>query len=50
MIREIICLIGLLLLGYGLYLIQPAYGYIVDGAILILLALFGIKDGAAKDI
>jgi hypothetical protein len=47
-IREIVCVIGLFLLGYGLFLISPAYAFIVDGAILVLLGLFGIKDGPTK--
>ena len=50
MIREIVCIVGLVMLGYGLYLIAPAYAFIVDGIILLMLGLFGIKDGSAKNL
>lgn len=41
-IREIIILIGLIALGYGLYLEHPASAFIVDGAILIAIGVFGV--------
>ncbi len=43
MIRDAVALIGMLSLGYGLYLIVPAYAFIVDGAILILMSVFGVS-------
>lgn len=41
-IREIIILTGLISLGYGLYLEHPPLAFIVDGAILSAMGIFGV--------
>lgn len=40
--RELIILTGLISLGYGLYLEHPPLAFIVDGAILSAIGIFGV--------
>ena len=44
-IRDLFLIVGLAMLGYGLYLLRPWLGFSVPGAIMILLSLFvGKRD------
>jgi len=40
--REMIGVIGLVLLGAGLYIERPSLAFIVDGSILAAVAVFGV--------
>lgn len=42
--RDLILLIGLGLLAYGAWLVFPPAGFIVPGAILSSVAIFGVRS------
>lgn len=41
--RDVLCLAGVGLIGYGAWLIEPAYGFIAPGVILTAVAVFGVR-------
>jgi len=42
-VREILLVIGACLLGYGSFLIWAPAGFVVPGAVLAYVAIFGVK-------
>jgi hypothetical protein len=42
-VNDIVALVGLSLLGIGLFFLHPAAGFIVPGSILILAALWRVS-------
>lgn len=49
MIDDIIAFIGLIVLGFGLFLVYPPAMYIVVGLILILFGVLRARKGAGVD-
>ncbi len=41
-VRELVLVVGLIVLGYGLYLERPSLAFIVDGAILTAISIIGV--------
>ena len=41
--RDVVGLVGVGLLGYGASLIMPAAGFLVAGAVLTAVAVFGVR-------
>ncbi|WP_300009709.1 hypothetical protein [uncultured Roseobacter sp.] len=41
--RDVLCVAGVGLIGYGAWLIEPAYGFIAPGVILTGISVFGVR-------
>ena len=41
--RDVLAILGVSLLGYGFWRVDPALGCIVPGSVLTYLALFGVR-------
>lgn len=42
-VRDVFAIAGISLLGYGFWLVSPALGCIVPGAVLTYVAIFGVR-------
>ncbi|MCF7725768.1 hypothetical protein [Sulfitobacter sp. M22] len=42
--RDIMCIVGVGLVGYGAWLVYPAAGFIAPGVILTAVAIFGVRS------
>ena len=42
--RDVMCVVGVGLIGYGAWLIYPAAGFIAPGFILTGVAIFGVRS------
>lgn len=42
--RDVMCVVGVGLIGYGAWLIYPAAGFIAPGVIVTAVAIFGVRN------
>lgn len=50
LVADILFLSGLILIGYGAYMLNPAFAYIICGILIMLLSAFlsGIKSSTRE--